>query len=798
MIGVLRCIAALLGLAVCCGAQRWVDTCGRSEAGFLAVQQAARDVQADSLVLLVASHPDDRYLLPAIWLRSTFGLRVAVLLATRGGGGQNTLGPETGDAFERIRTLETETGAALAGIEAWYLNRPDAGYRRSAEETFAEWGREQTLREFARLLRELRPDAVLTTHHAEEGHGHDLALVQLLPEALARAADPACDVAGAPHDVPVFLLGAGSTVSPNALSVDVDRLDPDRGLSLRRIAYDILRGAHVSPGPTNRIEDVFGPVMRFEPVRPAQVDVDPARPLGLPSLLDADRWPGDAAELDALRAFLDAELPALLRSPAPDLAELVSTMSSLRALSGREGIEPDAATRLRRRLRAMERLTVALARVQVEVRTPPGTAAIAGEEFSCSVQLLTGGGELPPVRVEGLGDVEVELTPLVALAPPASSAQAQLRVRVPRRARDASDPMAARFVADRFVPPVRVRFWITIAGAEVPVDVTVPVEERPPVELSVVPRMLLLPSARKTVQFSARVQRNSRFPVEGELEVRAPAGYGVDDDRHPVSLREQRSELVGFAVDAPRRRRTGVDVLRVRLGDTKVALPVHKVDVSVPEGLRVGLLRSLDDTLPSVLGVGGLGVDWSELIDADIAAADLSAFDTIVVDIRALRGRAALRQSFGRLLEFARGRGRRLVLFYQKDVEFQPSGERFRGAPYQPFEIGRSRVTRADAPVSVLLPEHPLLQHPNVIRPSDWDGWGQERALYLPSVYASEYEEVLELGDPGQPRERGALLYARTGDGEYVYCALALWRQLKKLHPGAVRMLVNLLTPSPR
>ena len=89
-----------------------------------------------------------------------------------------------------------------------------------------------------------------------------------------------------------------------------------------------------------------------------------------------------------------------------------------------------------------------------------------------------------------------------------------------------------------------------------------------------------------------------------------------------------------------------------------------------------------------------------------------------------------------------------------------------------------------------------LMQSPNVIRPSDWDGWVQERALYLPSVYSDDYQEVLELGDPDQRRERGALLYARTGDGEYVYCALALWRQLKKLHPGAVRMLVNLLTPS--
>lgn len=90
------------------------------------------------------------------------------------------------------------------------------------------------------------------------------------------------------------------------------------------------------------------------------------------------------------------------------------------------------------------------------------------------------------------------------------------------------------------------------------------------------------------------------------------------------------------------------------------------------------------------------------------------------------------------------------------------------------------------------------MRHPNALRPSDWDGWVQERALYLPGVYADEYEEVLELGDPGEPRERGALLYARTGEGEYVYCALALWRQLKTLHPGAVRMLVNLLTPAPR
>ncbi|MBL8755904.1 MAG: hypothetical protein JNK15_21595, partial [Planctomycetes bacterium] len=153
---------------------------------------------------------------------------------------------------------------------------------------------------------------------------------------------------------------------------------------------------------------------------------------------------------------------------------------------------------------------------------------------------------------------------------------------------------------------------------------------------------------------------------------------------------------------------------------------------------------------------------------------------------------------FRRLLDFAARRGRRLVVFYQKDVEFHPEGENFFGAPFAPFQVGRSRVTRADAPVSMLLPEHVLLTHPNRIEAGDWDGWDQERALYLPNTYSAEYTELLAMQDPGQPVERGALLHARCGDGEFVYCALSLWRQLKKLHPGAVRLLANLITPASR
>lgn len=769
----------------------------RTPAGLLATRQAMRDAGADSLVLLVASHPDDRYVLPALWLRFVHGLRVSVLIASRGGGGQNSTGSETGDALERIRTLETEAGCARLGVEVWYLNRPDGGFRRSAEETFAEWGREATLRDLVRMLRTIRPDAIASTHNKEEQHGHDLALVELLPEAIRLAADRQCDVPGEPHAVRTFLLGGGSMPSPHCLHVDVDQLDLDRGATWRRLAYDVLRSAHTSPGPPLPIDGVFDAVMSLEPQPPTVIPIPGERPLGLPAVFDTGVWPGDPARAHAIDEFLRTTLPERVAHgelPLEQITEALRELGALRDATRDAGVR----VRLDRRIAACEQLVLLTAGLQIEIEVPHGTMAVAGEEFVATMRLHTAKPVRADVRAEGLDGVAVELVPLddngSTDAGPWTRANAIIRI--PLTGAPPEDPMAARFRADRFVPPVLLRLHVRLGTVEVPVVMTVPVEQRAPVELQVVPRMLLLPSARQAVQFSVGVARNSQFPIEAELEVRGPAGYAIRDDRRNVVLREQRQDLFGFDVSAPSERKAGVDLLRIRLGATRIALPVHKVDVQVPAGLRVGILRSRDDTLPNVLGVGGLGIHWSELSDADVAVADLRGFDTIAVDIRALRDRPGARSGFRRLLEFAQGKGKRLVLFYQKDVEFHPEGEGFLGAPFPPFQVGKNRVTRADVPVHVLRPDHVLLNQPNQIRAGDWDGWEQERGLYLPSVYASQYEELIEIGDPGQALERGALLYARTGDGEYVYCALSLWRQLKKLHAGAVRLLANLMTPS--
>jgi membrane dipeptidase len=103
------------------------------------------------------------------------------------------------------------------------------------------------------------------------------------------------------------------------------------------------------------------------------------------------------------------------------------------------------------------------------------------------------------------------------------------------------------------------------------------------------------------------------------------------------------------------------------------------------------------------------------------------------------------------------------------------------------------RVTDEGSPVRILAPSHPLFTTPNAIGESDWAGWAQERALYMPAGWDAAYEPLVELQDPGQPARRGAILVAPVGEGTWVYTGLALFRQLPAGVPGGYRLFANLL-----
>ena len=107
------------------------------------------------------------------------------------------------------------------------------------------------------------------------------------------------------------------------------------------------------------------------------------------------------------------------------------------------------------------------------------------------------------------------------------------------------------------------------------------------------------------------------------------------------------------------------------------------------------------------------------------------------------------------------------------------------------------RVTDEHAPVTVLVPDHPVFNHPNKITALAWDHWVQERGLYFLGERDPRYVDLLEVTDPfpfNAGPKRGALVEARVGAGRWVYVGLNLWRQLPAGTEGAYELLANLLS----
>jgi LmbE family N-acetylglucosaminyl deacetylase len=212
-------------------------------------------------------------------------------------------------------------------------------------------------------------------------------------------------------------------------------------------------------------------------------------------------------------------------------------------------------------------------------------------------------------------------------------------------------------------------------------------------------------------------------------------------------------------------------------------LRTREVDVKLAPGLRIGYVMGTGDRVPEA--IEGLGVAPHLLTAAELTAGDLSAWNVIVIGIRAYSARPELTAAQPRLDEFVR-RGGTLVVQYQS-ANFP--------APL-PLSLGRTpeRVVDEAAPVKLLDPAHPLLNWPNAITAADFDGWVEERGHSFLDSWDPGYAALTETADPGQDPQRGGLVVAHPGKGTYIYAAYALYRQFPELVPGPYRLLANLLS----
>lgn len=725
----------------------------QTELGDIALHQAVLDLSTDLRLMCVAAHPDDEDGATLALYRKKYGYHTIALIATRGEGGQNEIGPELYNELGVIRTREMMRASAITGAELHFLDLPEFGFSKSPEETFAIWGREETVRRLVRAIRETRPDVIISNHGRNKDHGHHQAIGIALQEAFDAAGDPAqfSELAqeGLEPWQPQRLYLRSWEPTPDSVSVDFNEMDSARGKTYAEIAAAALQ-EHESQGMQFFINRYLSGMMQAHYILTREKPHD--RAAGEP--VDGSRGILFAGLHD--RNALDTQRERRNRiAVLQDELQLKATSNDTRVVPGQ---------------------TISIAAQLTDYDNPEAQ----GVRFGIEPQPWSGITRPD----DAVGKMEEQRTIFANLA-----------VRIPETAA-ITVPSADHLFDPHFMEPQFDVVAEVTAGTDV-LELRLPVtlEVARPVDISFAGGPYLVRrGVDKGCTFNVLLTNNTPGPHSGAVVFSMAPGFLIDKQRAEFSFEAEGDQkiipltaVVGENLE-PRDYWLNAMVEGEREPHFGLA---RIVDVQVPEGLNVGVIQSYDDTFMNTLE--RLEIPHKALAIEDFSPARLDTFTSIVVDIRAYLVRPDLVANNQALLDYA-GRGGSVLVMYQKTQEWKPEY-----APY-PLDVSRNRVTVEDAPVTVLAPEHALFARPNAIGDEDWAGWIQERGLYFPDRWAEQYTPLVACSDPGEDIPPGSLLYANVGDGDYLYCALGLYRQIRELHPGALRLFANMLalgTPEP-
>jgi hypothetical protein len=298
-------------------------------------------------------------------------------------------------------------------------------------------------------------------------------------------------------------------------------------------------------------------------------------------------------------------------------------------------------------------------------------------------------------------------------------------------------------------------------------------------------------------------------PAKGSARLDLPPGWTSSPERAAFNLaRRGASETVSFRIISSNLQQKRYTITAVAQYDGReykegyetVAYPGLRpynfyqpasckyigVDIKIPKNLNVGYITGTGDQVPESLE--SLGINVRLLSPGNLAAADLRGYDAIILGVRAYAARDDLKTYNRRLLDYVQNGGILIVQYNTPEYDHNYG-------PY-PYSLTHNPevVVDENSRVDILNPSNPLLNWPNKIASRDFDGWFEERGHGFMASWDPRYEPLLETHDPGQPPQRGGLLYARYGRGVYIYDAYALYRQLPEGVPGAYRLMVNIVS----
>jgi LmbE family N-acetylglucosaminyl deacetylase len=551
--------------------------------GAAALGLALRRLGTAKRVLMIAAHPDDESTQILSTLALGQGAEVAYLSLTRGEGGQNGIGPELQDGLGLLRSEELLAARRLDGARQYFTRAYDYGYSKNVEEALGRWSREELLADVVAVIREFRPDVIISIFSGTpaDGHGQHHAAGQMARAGFAAAGDPGQfsdqQLRGLPPHAAAKLYQAlwrGDAEAPESLATG--ELDPLLGRSHYQVAM-ASRSRHRSqdmgrpeePGPQRNL-------LRLIDSRPGHTDTRLFA--GVDTLLShRANTRGAANAVAPLRRYeaLVSSARASYNTLHPDrlvpgLVRAIEEIDRARGLLTTSGSAQLLAELDEERLRVGDALTLA-AGIRLDGFSDRETV-VPGSTFEVTLRLWNGGDR--PVR---LHDLEPRAGPgwsVEPIDPPVASlaggtlatrrfrvsAPASLPPSEPYFLREERDGELYRWPEDArgawgasFEPSLmRGSAQIEIDGARIIKDQEVtyrgvdlrsgeyrrPLRAVPAVSLLMEPELTVMTAgdtAPATRRITVRVMSEATEPISGTLRISAPSGWRVEPADVPIS-----------------------------------------------------------------------------------------------------------------------------------------------------------------------------------------------------------------------------------------------------------------------
>ena len=786
--------------------------------------------------LYIAAHPDDENTRLIAYLANNVKARTAYLSLTRGDGGQNLIGSELRELLGVLRTEELLAARRVDGGEQLFTRANDFGFSKHPDETLRIWNKDQVLSDVVLAIRKLKPDVIINRfNHRTPGttHGHHTSSAILSVEAFdlvnnRNAYPEQLDYVDTWQPKRLFFntgwwfYGSQENFKKadktNLLSVDVGVYYPLKGLSNNEIAA-IASSQHLCQGfgrLTNRgsqeeyVELLKGELPKdksnlFEGVNTTWTRVKGGKAIG--------------AILNNIEANFN------FNNPTSHLNDLINAYQLIEKIEDKHWKT--------QKLKEIKRIIEAVAGLYLEATatqsssTPGGQVSIRlealnrsnQEVFLESVKLINYATENKPnillknnqrwsenlnfelnknVTTTGpywlnekgaLGTYKVDNIELRGLPETPKAIAVQFNLKINKVAISVKKELVFKYSN-----PAK-------GGIYQPFEIL------PPVTASIADKVTIFANTNPK-EFPVKI-RAGKSNINGNITLNAPNGWTITPQTIDFSINEKGDEkTVVFTVTPPNNESEGSIAPIVTLNTKKYHKELIEIEydhipkqsVLLPSEARVVRLniQKAGENIGYIVGAGDkipeslkqIGYNVLIIQPEEIEEGTLAKFDAIVVGIRAYNVVQTLKFKQRFLLEYVKEGGNLII-------QYNTAGRRGLGidnlAPYS-LQLSRDRVTDEYAEVRFLAKNHTLLNFPNKIRKKDFEGWVQERGLYFPNKWGSEFTPILSMNDKNEEAKEGSLLVAPYGKGNYIYTGLSFFRELPAGVPGAYKLFANMLS----